>query len=321
MPDSDTQDFELDVESDVNANEDPNENGFGWVIMTGPAEDLATLDKRDGSHWELYDCPDRSFITEDSTVTVRAVCTDDSDDSNCHTLFLGGVSETVVEMPPHCGIGRYAMAISMEPAASQNVSKTLVKRLVKRRSVLQRAPTIYDFTFDYNFAILHGRDSSDVQVRIDYSEDPGYWKAFVDNAPGNDPMKAKNKRDIEIEVQRKHGGSWKRYVDHIYRQEKRETPSHLLHEFRKRWTDPSITLWLKFMEALNELEFDKEVDLASHHITKQFPFYLFNENLQCTLLGIPYTAYFTVWADLHVDIETSAQLTLIVSCNDSLGWT
>ncbi|KAI2463541.1 family 18 glycosyl hydrolase [Annulohypoxylon bovei var. microspora] len=316
VPDSDTQDFQLDVESDVNANEDPNENGFGWVIMTGPQKDLASLDKRDGSHWELYDCPDRSSMTEDSRVTVRAVCTDDSDDSNCHTLFLGGVPETVIEMPPHCGIGRYAMAVSMEPAADQNVSRTLARRLIKRESNLQRTPTIYDFTFDYDFSILHGRDSSDVQIRIDYSEDPGYWKAFVDNAPGSDPLKSKHKRDIELEVERKHGGSWKRYANHMYREGKRETPDHLLHEFHKRWTDPSEEDWMKFMEALNEKQFDQEVNLGTHHITNQIPFYLFNENLQCTLLGLPYTAYLTVWADLHVDIQTSAQLTLIGRLND-----
>jgi len=315
VPDSDMQDFDLEVESDVNANEDPNENGFGWVIMTGPAKDLASLDKRDGSHWELYDCPDRSSITEDSRVTVRAVCTDDSDDSNCHTLFLGGVPETVVEMPAHCGIGRYAMAVSMEPAADQNITKHLVKRLVKRESNIRSAPIIYDFTFDYNFAILHGRDTSDVQIRIDYSEDPGYWKAFVDNDPKNNPLKHKHKRNVELEVEREHGGSWKRYVDHVYRTEKRETPAHLLPEFQKRWTDTSDADWLKFMERLNEQEFEQEVNLGSHHITSHVPFYLFNENLQCTLLGIPYNAYFMVWADLHVDIQTSGQLTLIVSSN------
>ncbi|KAI1211222.1 family 18 glycosyl hydrolase [Annulohypoxylon truncatum] len=320
VPDSDTQDFVLDVESDVNADQDPNENGFGWVIMTGPQKDLTSLDKRDGSHWELYDCPDRSSITEDSRTTVRAVCTDDSDDSNCHTLFLGGVSETVVEMPHHCGIGRYAMAVSMEPAADQKLSSNLIRRLVKRGSNLKSPPTIYEFTFDYNFSVLHGRDSSDVQIRIDYSEDPGYWKAFVDNAPGNNPLKAKHKRDIDLEVKRKHGGSWKRYVDHTYRKDKRETPHHLLPEFQRRWTDVNDDDWSKFMADLNEQKFDQEVPLGTHHITNQVPFYLFNENLQCTLLGLPYTAYFTVWADLHVDIQTSAQLTLIGRLNDLSSW-
>ncbi len=259
VPESDVQSFEMDVQADIGDNQDPNENAFGWVIMTGPEEEVTSLDKRDGSHWELFDCPHRDNMTEDDRATVRAVCSDDSADSNCHTIFLGGVARTVVEMPASCGIGRYAMAVSMVSSGDQELPEDLRKRLIKRGSNLKRAPHVYDFTFDYDFSVLHGRDDSKVQIRIDYSSDPGYWKAIVDNDPKNDPDEPKNrkrKRDIEIEVEREHGGSWKRYAEHSFRKERRETPRHSIHEFNKRWWGTDLIDWMDAMEYVNEQEFN-----------------------------------------------------------------
>ena len=62
------------------ASADPNENGFGWAIMSGPKEDLSTFDKRDGSHWELFECDEDRH---DRRQTVKAVCTDNSSSNNC----------------------------------------------------------------------------------------------------------------------------------------------------------------------------------------------------------------------------------------------
>ncbi|KAH0491929.1 hypothetical protein TgHK011_003330 [Trichoderma gracile] len=313
VPDSDKQKYELNVQTEATGNTDPNENGFGWVIMTGPEDQLASLDKRDGSHWELFDCPDRDSITEDDRITVRAVCSDDSGDSNCGVIFRGGVKRTVVEMPPHCGIGRYAMAVSMESAEDQTLPPHVYHKLVKRGANLKARPRIYSFTFDYDFSVLHGRADNSVQVRVDYSEDPGYWAAVVDNDPNNTPSR---KRDMARQVHENHGGSWKRYAEHHFRSERLATPKHKRAEFEKRWWSLDPEVWLAVMALLNQKQFDNEVPLASHHIDDTFPFWIFNERLQCSLLGVPYEAYFAVWADLHVDILTSASLTLIGHLND-----
>lgn len=37
---------------------DPNRAAFGFVVMTSPDELQVSLDKRDGSHWEVFDCFD-----------------------------------------------------------------------------------------------------------------------------------------------------------------------------------------------------------------------------------------------------------------------
>lgn len=321
VPESDDIEIQMKVQAEVTENQDPNENGFGWVIMTGPEEDLISVDKRDGSHWELFDCPDRDTVTEDHQITVRAVCVNDSPESNCAALFNGGVARTVVEMPEDCGIGRYAMAVDMVKSQNQTVPPVLVKRLAKRddHHLTRGPPRVYDFTFDYDFSVLHGRDDSDVQIRVDYSEDASYWEAIVDNDPANDPAgtldrRSNRRREMRAEVERDHGGSWKRYAEHTFRKHRRETPKDQMHHLNRRWFAENNDLddWMVAMQAINEHEWEGTVDLPTHHVQDTFPFWLFNENLDCDLFGIPYNAYFSAWADLHVDIRTSAQVTLIV---------
>ncbi|KAK5995096.1 hypothetical protein PT974_03489 [Cladobotryum mycophilum] len=133
--------------------------------MTGPEEEITSLDKHDGPHWELFDCPGREAVTEDDQVIVKAGCTDDSNDSNCDTVFRGGVPRTVVEMPSTCSIGRYAMAVIMEPSQNQSLPPHVLHKLVTRGVNFQRAPRIFDFTFDYDFSVLHGFDFASHHVK------------------------------------------------------------------------------------------------------------------------------------------------------------
>jgi chitinase len=166
----------------------PDDNSFGFYILTGnnhscaytlmltistgPEEEITTLDKRDGSHWELFDC---DSTRGENRQTVKAVCTDTSDTSNCGIIYKGtGVVATVVEMPENCGPGKYSVAVSLEPSKNHT---ELHHRLVKRG--LQAAP-VFDFTFDYDFSVIEKRaDQSNVLVRIDYSDDPGHWGDIV----------------------------------------------------------------------------------------------------------------------------------------------
>ncbi|KAK7968736.1 glycoside hydrolase family 18 protein [Apiospora saccharicola] len=318
VKESDKVDWDLDVNSGPGGDGDPDENKFGWVIMAGPEKDVATLDKRDGSHWELFDCPERSAMHEDGQYKVRALCTDDSEDSNCYSLFLGQVARTVVEMPHTCGLARHAMAVSMEPAENQTLPSYLVRRLVKRGTNLQSRPQVYDFVFDYDFSVLHSRSDSEVQIRIDYSEDPHYWKAFVDHE--NQDTSPVRKRDLELEVEMNHGGSWKRYAEHVYHQERRKTLRGAKHKLKPRLVSGVLSVWMIGMAALNNKEFKQEVDLPGQHVKDTFPFYIFSEDLKCKVGGIPFNAYCRIWADLHLDIQTSAQLTLIGRLDNLESW-
>ncbi len=231
-----------------NVSLDPNENGFGWVIMAGPEKQLTSMNKRDCSHWELYGCPtDR----HDGRQTVKAVCADESDDSNCGRIFNGGVPETVIELPHECGLGRYALAVSMEVSTDHTLPAEMHKRLVKRGLV---QPRVYDLTYDYDFSVLQGREDNQVQVRIDFSTDPYYWGNVV-NTP------AKVKRDMELEVDDRFDGDWKAYIHEKFHAEKRSTPDHELHILTERWFSATVQNWLDKM-----LKVEHEWTLVKHRI-------------------------------------------------------
>jgi chitinase len=161
-PATDEQKWNIAIDSTMggqeapNPSRDENDNSFGWYIMSGPSDEITSLDKRDGSHWEVYGCDNKMH---EERQTAKMVCTDESANSNCDVIRTGhGVAETIVEMPPHCGPGKYAVAVSLEPALDQNLPPNLLKRGLK-------SSVVYDFTFDYDFTPLQRRATSKVQIR------------------------------------------------------------------------------------------------------------------------------------------------------------
>jgi chitinase len=302
VPTSDKQSYDLLIGPNPSSgsSQDPDADGFGWAIMSGPSSEISNFDKRDGSHWELYDCPTEKH---EGRQTVKAVCTDTSPDSNCAEIYLGrGVAETIIELPEECGAGRYAMAVSLEPTANRSIPSDIHHRLMSRGIF---SPKVYDFTFDFDFSPLQKRGDSKVQVRIDYSSVGGYWKKIVDADPHTTPHR---KREIFNEVETVHGGSWKRYLTHQFKKERRETPEHELHILHKKWFSANLADWLT-----GQYDIDEEWELARLTYKDNFIYYLFNEQFKCTFQGLPVNAYFSAWAQLNIDVETSATLSLIVS--------
>jgi chitinase len=112
-------------------------------------------------------------------------------------------------------------------------------------------------------------------------------------------------------VDRDHGGSFKSYIDHEWRLDKRSTPEHELHQLHERWFSASLADWIAKMRQV-----DLNYDLVRHTVNEQFRWYLFRDTIQCTLAGIPTKAYFASWADLNINIETAAILTLIGNLGD-----
>jgi len=153
--------------------EAPNDAAFGFFVMSSPQEIQISLDKRDGSHWELFDCFDDETEGEH---TIRMFCGDISSTSNCDKIGLGhGVPGTILEMPKDCGPGTYAVAKGMK--VSQN--QTIPHHIIRRSGTFD--PTVFDLTFDYDFTRVP-RDLGTTQMRVDYSNQEGYWDAVVDRA-------------------------------------------------------------------------------------------------------------------------------------------
>jgi chitinase len=101
-PDSASTDYKLSVDPTWGGKEkggspEPEDASFGFFVLSSPEALQVSLDKRDGSDWEVFDCHD---AVSENTQTVRVMCTSDSEDSNCGKIFLGhGVPGTILEMP------------------------------------------------------------------------------------------------------------------------------------------------------------------------------------------------------------------------------
>ncbi|KAL9594308.1 MAG: hypothetical protein Q9219_007102 [cf. Caloplaca sp. 3 TL-2023] len=174
--------FSTLIESTDTADDEPNESSFGFVVITSPEELQVSLDKRDGSHWELFNCNDA--ISEEEQ-TIQMFCIDTSETSNCHKISLGhGVPGTILEMPKGCGPSRYAVAKSMVLS-----EKPLPEHLSKRH--YDAKPVVYDLTFDFDWHRVP-RDLGDTQLRVDYSNEVGYWDNIVNKA-----AKHKRRRSLE----------------------------------------------------------------------------------------------------------------------------
>jgi chitinase len=226
--DADT-DFTLKVDptyggstDDIEFAHDPENSAFGFVVLTSPDELQVSLDKRDGSHWEVFDCFDPKTEGEH---TVRMMCSDLSETSNCGKIHLGhGAPGTIVQMPRGCGPGKYAVTKSMEPSKNQSLPGHLSRR------GLTAHDTIYDLTFDYNFRRVP-RDMGHTLMRIDYSNQMGYWNTVVDKAANT---KKRRKRSLH-EV----NGNHRRWLEEEWRDD-----AHFgalsKEDLHKRWFGRSV---------------------------------------------------------------------------------
>ena len=249
-------DFDLKVDNtwgdgmaDTSIEDDPDAAAFQFYVLESPGEIQISLDKRDGSHWEVFDCNDA--VSEEEQ-TVRMVCTNTSEPSNCGDIHKGkGAPGTILEMPKGrgCGPGKYAVAKSLEVSANQTLPRHLA-----RRDNLGPASVVYDLTFDYDFRRVP-RDFGDTQFRLDYSNQEGYWDNVV--AKAHDAKKVKRTlRDV--------GGNHRRWLEEEWRGD--------LHfgalsreELQKRRFGSDVVDWLRGLPNINirkEKRHDYEEDVS-----------------------------------------------------------
>ncbi|KAI9876312.1 MAG: hypothetical protein M1830_006786 [Pleopsidium flavum] len=266
--------------------DDPNDASFGFFVLSSPEELQVSLDKRDGSHWDLFDCFDG---VSQEPQTIRMVCTDHTSMSNCNKIYLGkGAPGTILEMPSGCGPGRYAVAKDINISRNQTVPSQLAKRTPDSSLV------VYDLTFDYDFKRVP-RDLGDTQMRLDFSNQEGYWNGVVDKA-GN----TKRKRSLD-DLGRNH----KRWLEEAWREDHHGGLSR--EELHKRWFGSDVIDWLKGL-----LSVAQGAPLVDHSISEEFTVLLLDERYgPCSVKGASVEAGLQVKAEANVQVDTSFGMTLI----------
>ncbi|PQE17112.1 glycosyl hydrolase family 18 protein [Rutstroemia sp. NJR-2017a BBW] len=267
----------------------PDSATFGFFVMVSPEALQVSLRKRDGTHWEMFDCENTQ---SDEIQTVRIFCNDDSLNSNCHKIYLGhGVPGKILDMPSGCGLGPYAVAVEMVPSKNQSVPGHITKRTTKPN------PVVYDLTFDYDFRRVP-RDLGDTQWRLDYSNEEGYWDTVVDS-----PGMRRRKRSFE-----EHGGNHREFLEDSWHTDLTSHLSGLLtrDELHARWFGSDAIAWLKQL-------FTVEVSTPpiTHSVSETLNVILLDETYQCTIKGVDISANLLVEAQTSVSIDTSFGLTMI----------
>lgn len=275
---------------------DPGDAAFNFVVLASPEDLQISLDKRDGSHWDLLNCHETDQVSE-GPQTVQMVCTDVSSESNCYKIGLGhGVPGTILRMPPGCGPGKYAVAKTMFPANNQtDLDQILPRRLSELKHL---KPVIYDLTFDYDFTRVPRADSGDTQVRIDFSNQEDYWDEVVAAAVS----KRKTKRSLEVDYR----GNHRRWLEDEFREDFHGIMSEPLNpeDLHKRWFGTDVLDWLsRMLSPTISREF-------RHEFKDEFTAKIVDEQWSCGSGDLEYDGYILAQATTNVEVATSFGFTL-----------
>ncbi|KAF2261303.1 hypothetical protein CC78DRAFT_535764 [Lojkania enalia] len=296
-------DFGLELEdtwgqgSDQTPNsDDENSSTFLFYVLASPEEIQVSLDRRDGSHWEVYNC----IRTEsEEPQTIQMFCTDLSPENNCGKIHLGhGPIGTIVELPDGCGPGRYGVVKDMAVARNQTVPGHLAKRAPEGHIV-------YDLTFDYDFRRVP-RDLGDTQLRIDCSNQEGYWDSVVEKAAGTKKNKKRSLQDV--------GSNHKRWLEEEWRDDL-HYGSLSREELHKRWFGSDVIDWLRRIvtTALSPTV------AHTHTIDEEFTAILLQEKTTCTYKGARLDANLDVRVNAKVRVDTSFGVTIITKLDLNRG--
>ncbi|UKZ78670.1 hypothetical protein TrVFT333_006416 [Trichoderma virens FT-333] len=210
---------------------DPETSPFAWVVMVGPPESVQSLDRRDGSFLETFDCPNPD--PEDYSVqTFKAVCLAESDDHDCEDLLLGdGAYGTIARLPASCGPDEWVRVVSF----NEIDNTTLPHHLVKRATPYSK---VYEIKYDYR---IRDVASDEIFVRIDTSSHAHYWSQIV--ASDMQSKKKRSEDDLQTDGAAKKKSSipdWREPHMEWFRQ----------HELRKRGAGSGGWWAQKFIDLL-----------------------------------------------------------------------
>lgn len=275
------------------SDDEPNDSTFGFVVLASPKEIQISLDKRDGADWELFNCND---ATSEEAQTIQIYCGNENT-TKCDEIHLGhGVPGTILEMPPGCGPSKYAVAKSLVKSDSQHFPNHLEKRSYAHK------PTIYDLTFDFEWRRVP-RDMGETQMRLDYSNEVGYWDSIVNKAASK-----KRKRSLEDA-----GGNHKRWLEEEWRDDMHHGALSAS-ELHKRWFGEDVLDWLRGLFNSNiKPEF-------THNLNTVFTAKLIEEDWTCNIKGVDTEAHLLVQALLDIDVKTSFGITIIATLGDPISF-
>ncbi|KAL6693261.1 glycoside hydrolase family 18 protein [Trichoderma pleuroticola] len=142
IPADDEAVYEEALDSTWSWDIDPDTTPFAWVVMVGPPESVQSLDKRDGSSLESFDCPNPD-AGDYSVQTFKAVCLAESEDHDCEDLLLGdGAYGTIARFPPSCGPDEWVRVVSFKEIDNSTLPHHLVIRSTP-------ASKVYEIKYDY----------------------------------------------------------------------------------------------------------------------------------------------------------------------------
>ncbi|KAL3708715.1 hypothetical protein TMatcc_006699 [Talaromyces marneffei ATCC 18224] len=171
-----------------------------------------------------------------------------------------------------------------------------------RRSDLSGAP-VYDLKFDYDFRRVP-RTYGDSQMRIDFSNEEGYWDAVVDR-PG---QTKKKKRDLE-EVRK----NQKRWLEEEWR-EAYHKGGLSRHELHRRWFGSDVIAWLANLVGVGQAEATVELN---HHVDETLQIILMDEQYGPCPFGVT-QANIRATLEANVQVDTSFGITIIVTLGSPL---
>ncbi len=120
------------------------------------------------------------------------------------------------------------------------------------------------------------------------------------------------KREIQQEVNEQHGGDWHAFMDHRWNLERRSTPDHELHLLRERWFSIKLDNWIQRMRDV-----ELSHTLLRHKIHDVYRYTLFDETRVCQIRpGVTQTVHAKLKVAMNIDVQTSAQLTIIGNLGD-----
>lgn len=174
-------------------------------------------------------------------------------------------------------------------------NQTLPHHLAKRS--LDPAP-VYDLTFDYEFTRVP-RDLGDTQMRLDFSNEVGYWDSVVNKAG-----ETKRKRSLA-----EHGGNHKRWLEDEWRDDMHFGGLSSREELHKRWFGSDIIEWLR-----NIVGVATGTQGLSHSIDEKLTAVLIDEQWgPCPVGGASVQANLNAKAQAEIKVDTNFGLTIITT--------
>lgn len=248
------------------------------------------------------DCPDTD---SEEAHTIRMICTDSSEDSKCDHIHRGyGVPGTILQMPDRCGPGRYAVAKSFKESDNQRLAGHLNRRDLAGKPV-------YDLTFDYDFKRVP-RDFGEPQMRIDFSNQPGYWDSVVDRPGKSDEERLSKRAKRDVDGYRKNRKRWmeEEWRDAYHNNGMEHKDLH------KRWFGEDVLNWLAELISVGEAEATQELN---HHVNEKVELLLMDQQFGPCPVG-PAQAQANVRSSItaEIDVETSFGLTIITTLKDGM---